>query len=151
MSTETMAGEIQTYTGKWVNPLDVDPNQVELADIAHALAMTCRFSGHCQQFYSVAEHCVRVSLQLQLQHRHNIPLLLLGLLHDAAEAYLPDLVAPIKPHFSVRVEDENQTLRFKTIELRAIYSIYRGLGLNSHVADIRDREMQARVKHADLT
>lgn len=60
-------------------------------DIAHSLSMQCRFSGHCKQFYSVAEHSVIVSLLVKPEYA------LYGLMHDASEAYLTDVTSPVKP------------------------------------------------------
>lgn len=90
----TRIGEaIQTYTGIEFYPLDPRPEDIKIADIAKALSQQCRFSGHCRQFYSVAEHCVRVSRVL-VGYQHKLQ----GLLHDASEAYLVDLPRPIKDH-----------------------------------------------------
>lgn len=92
---------VQTYSGRKFFPLTPRVADVDIGDIAHALAFNCRFNGHCLRFYSVAEHSVRVS--------HAVPpaLALWGLLHDAAEAYLTDLPRPVKiqmPLFS-KIED----------------------------------------------
>ncbi|MBF0584602.1 MAG: phosphohydrolase [Magnetococcales bacterium] len=81
---------IQTYTGRQFWPMDARPTEIDLLDIAHALSMLCRFNGHCQRFYSVAEHSVHVSQVVAPEHAR------WGLLHDAAEAYLSDLPQPIK-------------------------------------------------------
>lgn len=81
---------IQTFTGIQFWPLDPRPEEIDIRDIAHALSNQCRFAGHCNQFYSVAEHSVRVSWLLSHEYK------LWGLLHDAAEAYLVDLPKPIK-------------------------------------------------------
>ncbi|MBI5480351.1 MAG: phosphohydrolase [Deltaproteobacteria bacterium] len=81
---------IQTYTGRQFFPLEPRPADVDVRDIAHSLAMQCRFNGHCRPFYSVAEHSVRVSRILEGRER------LWGLLHDAAEAYISDLPRPLK-------------------------------------------------------
>ena len=140
-------GWIQTYTGRRVDPLDVDPREVRLADIAHALSMKCRFSGHCKQFYSVAEHSVRVSVLLQLTYRHDIKLLLLGLLHDAAETYLPDIVAPLKARMHTGTTIGIKA--FKEAENRATANIFTGLGLD-WAQDIGEKTHKA-IKHADLT
>jgi hypothetical protein len=78
---------ICTYTDRWINPLDPDPEQIDLEDIAHALSNLCRFTGHCFKFYSVAQHSVHVS---------EITDSLWGLLHDASEAYLSDIARPVK-------------------------------------------------------
>lgn len=81
---------ISTYTGKRFFPLADDPGVIDLRDIAHSLALQCRYNGHCRQFYSVAEHSVRVS--------HLVPTTdaAWGLLHDAAETYVSDLPRPLK-------------------------------------------------------
>ena len=81
---------ILTYTGKQFWPLDPRPEEVCIEDIAHALSMLCRFTGHTRVFYSVAEHCVHVSRFVPAHYK------LAGLLHDAAEAYLADMSAPVK-------------------------------------------------------
>lgn len=83
---------IQTYTGKIFWPLDPRPEEVDIEDIAHALSFLCRFGGHTEKFYSVAEHSVRLSYIVPQKDR------LWGLLHDASEAYLVDLPRPLKYH-----------------------------------------------------
>lgn len=82
---------IQTYTGRAFHYQSVWPEDVHLEDIAHALAHQCRFAGHTSRFYSVAEHSVLVSQQFA-----NPELRMLGLLHDATEAYILDLPKPLK-------------------------------------------------------
>jgi len=81
---------IQTYSGRRFNPTNPNPDAIVIQDIAHALSMQCRFSGHCKKFYSVAQHSVYVS------HICNEEDALWGLLHDASEAYLVDVPRPLK-------------------------------------------------------
>lgn len=81
---------MQTANGRQFWPLDPRPDEVHLDDIAHALSMMCRFNSHCSEFYSVAEHSVRVSRILPYD------LALVGLMHDAAEAYVVDVPRPLK-------------------------------------------------------
>jgi len=81
---------MQTYTGRQFWPLDPRPDEIHIEDIAHSLALQCRYAGHCEVFYSVAEHSWRVSKVC------DPPGALWGLLHDAAEAYLVDLPRPVK-------------------------------------------------------
>lgn len=86
---------IQTYTGVAFYPLEPRAQDVAIADIAHALALQCRFSGHVRTFYSVAEHSIRLARAVPPADA------LWGLLHDAAEAYLIDVPRPIKRHSPV--------------------------------------------------
>ncbi len=91
MTDETRGGDwMVTYTGRKFWPLDPRPEDVSIFDIAHALSNQCRFSGHCPQFYSVARHSILVAGQLAPPYK------LWGLMHDAAEAYLSDMIRPIK-------------------------------------------------------
>lgn len=81
---------IQTHSGIQFWPLDPRAPEIDIKDVAHSLSLQCRFGGHTNTFYSVAEHSVRVSRAVPPEHA------LWGLLHDAAEAYLVDLPRPIK-------------------------------------------------------
>lgn len=81
---------IQTFTGRQFWPLDPRPEDVSIEDIAHALSNLCRFTGHVREFYSVADHCIRVSEIVAPEVRF------WALMHDAPEAYLLDLARPLK-------------------------------------------------------
>jgi hypothetical protein len=81
---------ILTYTHKKFHVLNPKPEDIDIRDIARALSMTCRFSGHVNSFWSVASHSILVSELVSQEHA------LTALLHDAAEAYLTDIPTPIK-------------------------------------------------------
>ncbi len=86
---------IQTYTGKKFYPLEPDMEDINIVDIAHALSNICRFNGHSNRFYSVAEHslgCLGLARHMGLSYSHRYA----ALMHDAAEAYLSDVVRPVK-------------------------------------------------------
>lgn len=87
---------IQTYSERQFYPLDPRPEEIHIEDIGHALSNICRFGGHCRQFYSVAQHSCRVA-DFFLPDRPELAMW--GLLHDAPEAYLGDMVRPLK-HWS---------------------------------------------------
>jgi len=96
------AAWIQTYSGRRFCPTNPNPDAIVIQDIAHALSMQCRFTGHTKKFYSVAQHSVLVS------HICNEEDALWGLLHDASEAYLVDVPRPLKRsgHFQAYLEFE---------------------------------------------
>lgn len=81
---------IRTFTGRKLYWDHVEDHDFDIMDIAHALAMKCRWSGHTKKFYSVAQHSVAVAWECPE------PLRLSALLHDAAEAYMPDFPSPLK-------------------------------------------------------
>ena len=85
-----MKNWIQTYTGRRVDPTDMSLEDVDIEDIAHALALTNRFTGHTPEPYSVAQHSVIVSVLCPVKCK------MWGLLHDAAEAYFADISRPVK-------------------------------------------------------
>jgi hypothetical protein len=66
------------------------PEHVAIEDIAWALSMNCRFTGHTRFFYSVAQHCYLASFLVPERF------MLEALLHDATETYLSDINAPAK-------------------------------------------------------
>src|SRR5215468_4140701 len=91
---------LQTVSGRWVNPFDPDPAQLDPDDIARALANQCRFGGHCRNFYSVAQHSVIVS-ELVEERGGDVEDVFAALMHDATEAYLGDMPHPIKHRSSL--------------------------------------------------
>jgi hypothetical protein len=74
-----------TFTGKKFRPFDPDPETINIDDIMHALANQPMYLGHTMEFYSKAQHCVLVAENCHPEHA------LHGLLHHAADAYLPAL------------------------------------------------------------
>lgn len=128
---------IQTYTGKKFWAFDPKPEEINIVDIAHALSLQCRFNGQCDIFYSVAAHSVNVAEFIaQTYHEKDQfylecgidcedekieydDMVLWGLLHDASEAYLPDVPRPIKkflPEYK-KVEDGIMTAVAEKFEL----------------------------------
>jgi hypothetical protein len=85
-----------TYTGRRFWPLDPRPEDVSFRDVAHALSNVCRYGGHARHFYSVAEHSRLLAEFFEGQRRRDAARF--ALLHDASEAYIGDMVRPLKGH-----------------------------------------------------
>jgi len=128
---------IETYTAKRFDFVNLDANEISILDIAHALSNICRFTGHCREFYSVAEHCVIMS---QMGHWTSNAQRFEALMHDAHEAYIGDMSAPLK-HISPE---------FKAFEKRVEAMVRRRFGLPEQLspeikdADLRMLAMEAR-------
>lgn len=118
---------ILTYTGRMVDPLAMTAADVCVADIAHALSQKCRFTGHTVPFFSVAEHCLDVAAAVA-DNGGTPQEQLWALLHDAGEAYLPDVAAPIKDFFYV--QDGNMKRPFRWVEDWILDAVAEHLGLS---------------------
>ncbi|HEY0490172.1 MAG TPA: phosphohydrolase [Telluria sp.] len=93
---------VSTFSGNRFYPLEPRIDRVAIEDIAHGLAYQCRFNGQTCEFYSVAQHSLIVASLVPPALR------MAALLHDAAEAYLGDMVKPLKvllPEFAA-IEDK---------------------------------------------
>lgn len=95
---------ISTASGRFFDLLKPEEYEYDINEIATALSNLCRYTGHVNRFYSVAEHSVLVS--------HLVPdkLALTGLLHDASEAFVGDVSSPLKrlmPEYR-KIEDRIQ-------------------------------------------
>lgn len=105
---------IGTFTGRLFPVFDPRPEDIDPRDIAHALALKCRWTGHCSHFCSIAKHSLRVAAVARsygVAEPGRDLFWAYGLLHDAAEAYLADIPSPVKPYIpgwkelEQRVED----------------------------------------------
>lgn len=110
----------QTFSGAQVNPMTLEPQDVHLADVAHALSMICRFNGHSTRHYSVAQHSVHGTHLALTSEAFATPLdrqrlARWFLIHDAAEAYLVDMPRPVK-YADQFHDDARWTKGFRSLE-----------------------------------
>ena len=117
-------GCIRTYGGNYIDIFDIDPSKFSIESIAHSLSMQCRFSGHTNEFYSVAQHCIMVCDLLPEEFKFE------GLMHDASEAYICDIPSPIKPKLD----------NYKIIEDNLMKALSRKFGFNYPLSDDVKRE-----------
>lgn len=106
---------IRTFTGKYFNVLQPDPEMVCLQDVAHALSHMPRFAGHTEKLYTVAQHSLLVAGKMHPHHALD------ALMHDASEAYVMDIPGPLKQHLP----------RYKAIEKRVMQAIARRFALGN--------------------
>jgi hypothetical protein len=84
-----------TSRGRAVDLLNPVPEDIDIEEIARALAYQCRYNGNVKAYYSVAEHSVLMADRLY--RSTGAPQLAMGaLLHDAAEAFTGDITYPMQ-------------------------------------------------------
>lgn len=110
-----------TYTGERFFPFAPFDANIDIVDIAHALAMTVRFNRWAKDYYSVAQHSVLVAKHADPKDK------LRALLHDAPEAYSPfgDVPRPVKaqPEAAFVVGMEKRIERAIALEFGLPYPI----------------------------
>jgi len=109
---------ISTYTSTKFYAFDPRIEEIHIEDIAHALSLICRYTGHCKFFYSVAQHSLGVQ-QIFKDFGYDSQIQLYGLLHDASEAYICDIPRDIKrnmPEYKA-IEKNIQNMIWKAFNL----------------------------------
>ena len=110
---ETRRGDwMETWRGVRFYPLDPRPEEVLIEDVAHSLSRQNRYNGHIAlEHYSVAEHSVLMARRLM--RLYGDPRLAFeALMHDSPEAYISDMVRPLKRNMPGFVEAEQRLWTF---------------------------------------
>jgi hypothetical protein len=125
-----------------------------IEDIAHSLALTNRYNGMTRYPYSVAEHCVRMALCDDLPGHP-----LAKLLHDAAEAYIGDIVKPFKAGLRYLEhgfeENERYYYKIETLEHEIQNAILKAFNIKVKMGQ-RNEDLDwmwlnsSEVKHSDM-
>lgn len=133
-----VSNAIRLRSGRYLDLKDPKPDQFAFSDIAGALSKICRFGAQSIKFYSVAEHSVHC-YQRSFALGGSAPANKVALLHDASEAFLGDVVKPLK----------NMLLNYERIEAKVERVIFDKYGIpafgrqnvmDEHVKPI-DRDM----------
>lgn len=132
---------IITYTGKqfyYSNFMAVD---IEIRDIAHSLSQLCRYTGHTNMFYSVAQHSMLVADKMPGTHEEK----LVALLHDASEAYTNDLASPLKAFLqhSETFEHGDGRSSYCDLQDRITAAVYNRFGITEVPSKVRDYDSAA--------
>jgi 5'-deoxynucleotidase YfbR-like HD superfamily hydrolase len=101
--------KIITFTGRQVDPFNLQPEDVNIVDIAHSLSHQNRYGGHTIVPYSVAQHCLRMEFAIEKECNH-LEMQIDALMHDASEAYITDIPKPIKERIPMIEEIEANVL-----------------------------------------
>lgn len=131
-------GWMGTASGKQFWPLAPRAEDVDVRDVVRGLAMTCRYAGQVKFFYSVAEHCVLVSQHVADEHARY------ALFHDCAEAYIGDMIRPLK--------HQREMTAFREAERAIEDAVFRALGLDaSPVAVAATKQVDNRILVDEIT
>lgn len=122
-----------TYSGLEFDPMCMTQKDVRIGDISHALSLLCRGGGHLKYFYSVGQHCINCAREAKARGWEDRTAFAC-LLHDASEAYISDIIRPVKVHLVNYLEIEN----------RIMSVVFKKFGLN-HLTALE----KSRVKQID--
>ena len=125
-----------TFTGRRFWPLDPRVEDVSFLDIAHGLSLICRYGGHTGCFYSVAEHSVLLARHFMEQGRSDLARY--ALLHDASEAYIGDIIRPLKPELP----------QFKAVEGPLERLVLQAVGLGDIPKEVHEADSAIIVNEA---
>lgn len=126
-----------THSGREFLVLEPRSEDVAIEDIAWSTGMKCRYTGHTSRFYSVAEHSLLVEQYVAMRWPLDLGLRREALLHDASEAYLPDVTGPVK-------RDPRVSEWYRPIEARVETAVAEAFGLPdppSKNVKIADKEL----------
>lgn len=126
-------------SGRRLDLLDPSPLDIEIEDIAHGLARVARWNGQTcgEHAYSVAQHSVLVSVLMgKLSPRIGRKAKLVGLLHDAPEYVIGDLISPFKAAVGIN---------YKGLEKKLLTAVRIRFGLAAE----QEETLEILVKKAD--
>lgn len=142
---ERESGVMHTWSGVHVDLANFTPAMVKITDIARSLRFLHRFNGHISRGFSVLEHSIIGSRLADTPEQK-----LEALLHDAGEAYVGDIILPLKeviPEVCI-LEDKITTIIFDKLWPRCPRTLT-GVYIKSPYMVKLDRDM-ARWESANL-
>jgi len=86
---------IETRSGRAFDYDNMRLEDIKIEDVASSLSKICRYNGHGNAFYSVAEHCLLLAEYVMNTSGDEV-IALHMLLHELGEPYIGDHVSPVK-------------------------------------------------------
>ena len=136
---------IVTRSGVSIDLRDSEYPAPTLEDIFWGLAHRYRYSCQTDPTFNLGHHCLFVKKALDVIYKDST-LSLAGLLHDAGEAILWDVPAPVKPY----VYFENTP--WEEVEHKITYALFQSLGIPNHLltdASLVEIDMLSRVLESE--
>ena len=143
---------LETFSGEKFYLFYPEKSKVCLVDIAHALSQLCRYNGHTSHFYSVAEHSIHVAQHLE-DEGFSPEIALAGLMHDAAEAYVGDIISPIKAQFpvleSMEQKIQNEILKQLCPDILDVHKHYKTLisKIDKNIVNDERKALMLKTQH----
>lgn len=141
-----LPGMIACQSGNHFNIIQPDAATIDFRDVARALANLCRFTGHVNAFYSVAQHSCLVAA--------HVPDLVkpYALIHDAKEAFIGDWSTPLKQ--AVSAYDKGARHVIDAIDTYVDKAIHEAAGLSwpplpAIASSIKKADLRALVTERD--
>lgn len=143
-------GCLNTISGQKFNMLAPTPEMIDINDIAHGLAYNSHFGGQTPKFFSIAQHCLLAVEQLPNSWREeNRTLAFAILMHDAAEAYVGDIIKPLKVLLPYYSELEKGIMRQIAIKLNIDENLFKNDVLKHCDNEAQRLEYETFYKGAD--
>lgn len=126
-------------SGRRLDLLDPSPLDIEIEDIAHGLSRMARWNGQTagEWAFSVAQHSLLVEELMRVYRpATRRDWLLSGLLHDAPEYVIGDIISPFKTALGTD---------YKAFEMKLMEAIFQAFNLPS----LPSKELWDLIKRAD--
>ncbi len=126
MKNSHVAGVVELMSGVMFDLQNPQMEDIRFDDIAWSLARQLRYNGHSPFAYTVARHSILMS--------HVVPpeFAMEALLHDAGEAYLSDVVNPLKKMLPIIEELED---KITAMVMRKFYTCHGDSYTKSEIVD----------------
>jgi len=112
MSRYKHRGRFETASGRVIDIRKLTPHDIDWEEIISSLSKICRFQGHCTKFFSVLSHSVLAHIISRKLWPQDKDIHIAALIHDAAEAFIGDIISPIRglPGMHVHKKYERQLI-----------------------------------------